>query len=814
MKKISIGVSDFALPCPRRGSIDVHSGLGRGPELGQEIHLLVQGKRSKEFSSYQPEVSVTQELSSKNYIFEMRGRMDGFFNDNPIKIEEIKSTFNIYDLLRKIKEEPQHPYLLQLQTYGYIYWLKNKKIPDLNLHLVSTRNGETLDFKVDLDLDIFEVWFNARLAELDNEVQLEEKRIQRRKKTVQNFVFPFTKPRSGQIELIETIKQGMKENRPLLLQAPTGLGKTMGVLYPSLEESLSRGQKVIYITPKNSQHAVAEEAIEKLQQSGAKSLRSLTITAKSKMCFKNEVLCNPDFCEFAKDHYTKVAENQIIQQLQKKKRLRARTFKKIAEQYQVCPFEIQLDAAQDADAVICDYNYVFAPRVAFGRLSRGGLLENGKPNLVIDEAHNLPSRAQDFYSSALSISTLEKMREDTVTLTKRFRAEAQQLINSCIEVIKLSGDPSQKKPHSIAPPFEEFVRQDQELKTFLSSYLSSDVEIQPKDIVMRLSFYWSEFTHALEYVKAYREMKQNLFFTTFTPNPGTIKITCCDASEMLKSSYEEYAQVVAFSATLKPFEFYSQLTGLLSKSLKTAEFLSPFQKENRKVLVIPQISTKYSDREQNYPRIAETIEKVSNLKSGNYIAFFPSFDFLEKVLSRYKSNPKVTLLKQERHMNRDQSDHVLEQLKDTSRPHLLFAVQGGVFSEGVDYPGRMVIGAFVVGPPLPNFDLERETMRDYYQQNYKAGFEYAYTYPAMAKAVQAAGRVIRSENDQGLIVLMDNRFIQDSYAKSMPQDWFVCDAKELVSQSILKDISDFWLQAEKNLMKSSEKTFSELSIEQ
>jgi DNA excision repair protein ERCC-2 len=263
---------------------------------------------------------------------------------------------------------------------------------------------------------------------------------------------------------------------------------------------------------------------------------------------------------------------------------------------------------------------------------------------------------------------------------------------------------------------------------------------------------------------------------------------------MLKSSYEDYAQVIGFSATLKPFDFYSQLSGLDAKDLKTAEFTSPFDKANRKILVIPQISTKYSERDRNYPKIAEAIEKIILLKKGNYIAFFPSFDFMERVAALFKEPPDFIVLKQERAMKKDHIDHLFEQLKESMKAHVLFAVLGGVLSEGVDYPGRMLIGAFVVGPPLPNFDLEREKMREFYEENYQAGFDYAYTYPAMAKAVQAAGRVIRSETDRGLIILMDNRFLQPSYVKSMPEDWFQKSPEEMVSSRILKDIAEFWSQ--------------------
>lgn len=261
---------------------------------------------------------------------------------------------------------------------------------------------------------------------------------------------------------------------------------------------------------------------------------------------------------------------------------------------------------------------------------------------------------------------------------------------------------------------------------------------------------------------------------------------------MLKTSYDNYEQVVGFSATLKPFEYYAKLSGLKIEKLKTAEFSSPFSKDNRKVLIIPQISTKYSERERNYPKISDAIFKISSLRPDNYFVFFPSFDFLEKVFERMQAPSGFTLLKQEREMKAADIEAFLEHLKQSGTQTLVFAVQGGVFSEGVDYPGDMIIGAFVVGPPLPSFDLEREEMRKYYDQHYSSGFDYSYTFPAMAKAIQAAGRVIRSETDRGLIVLMDNRFLNPSYTKSMPSDWFNDSARELVSESILSEISKFW----------------------
>jgi DNA excision repair protein ERCC-2 len=794
-KKVTIAITEFALPAPRRGSIDANSGFGRGTELGMEIHQNTQELRAKTFPNYRAEVPTTQSFEAGGFHFEVSGRIDGIFSatkESPqTKIEEIKSSFNIYELGRKLKDSSEdHPYCLQLKTYGYFHWLKTKEKPLLVLHLVSSRNGETMDVTIRLDIVDYEAWLARRLEELVEEAQLAEKRAKRRRKAAANFTFPFPQPRSGQVELIETINESMKENQPLLIQAPTGLGKTVGVLYPTLREAMERGQRVIYLTPKNSQHSVAEDAIERLQESGA-NIKSMTITAKSKMCFKNESICNPDYCEYAKDHYTKVAEHKLLEQLAKKRSLKSKTIQKIAKEHQVCPFELQIDAASEADAIICDYNYVFAPRSAFSRFSGLNIDQQGKPNLVIDEAHNLPSRAMDYYSPSLSSFVLEQMREEIKALPRKFRGEAAELLDSCIGVLRRCGPPACKAPVRIAPPMNEFLEQDALLRNFLSTYLAADIDIQPRDVVLRLSFYWSAFSDALEFIRSDRKE----FFTTFSPNPASITITCCDASEMLKDAYDQYDQVVAFSATLKPFDFYSQLAGLRSKKLKTAEFVSPFPKKNRKLLLIPQISSKYSEREKNYPRIAETIEKITALKAGNYVAFFPSFDFMNRVLSQFHAPENFTVLQQQRHMRTDDIHHVLEQLNNGSH-HILFAVQGGVFSEGVDYPGDMLIGAFIIGPPLPNFGLEREQMREYYENNYAAGFDYAYAFPAMAKAVQAAGRVIRSETDKGLIVLMDDRFMQPSFAKSMPQDWFTETPRELVSDGILRDIRLFWDNSE------------------
>ncbi len=793
-KLVPLALRDFALPIPRTGSIEAHSGYGRAAVEGQELHARVQKKRARSDESYEAEVATSRSFEREGYQFRINGRMDGLFRNDPPKIEEIKTGFHIRDLAGKLYNNPlDHPYSLQLLTYGYFYWLEHKVVPALTFHLISTRTGESLDLEQALDIPSYEKWLDLRLDELVQETSKAEKRASRRRKLAAGFSFPYETPRCGQIELMRTIEQGMQERSPMLLQAPTGLGKTVGVLYPVLKESLGRGQKVVYVTPKNSQHLVAEDAVARFQETGSK-IKSLTITAKGKICFQNEPLCDPAFCEFSRDYYAKVAEHGIPAILAKKRKLKARTFRELGEEYRVCPFELQLEGAEEADIVICDYNYVFAARSALGRPATITIDQTGKPNLVIDEAHNLPSRAMDYYSPALSSVTLESMRGELRNIPSRFRAEAEELLGSCIQTVASCRPDESLKPQKIGPPVDAVLEQDAKLRAFLSRYLDSDLVLQPRDVIMKLCFYWSAFSEALEYVE---DPEAEEFFTTFQPHPtgGIVKITCCDASTMLKDRYDEYDQVVGFSATLKPFDYYARLSGFEPGSVKTAEFQSPFPRERRKLLIIPQISTKYSDRERNYAKIADAIQRIAALQQGNYFAFFPSFEFLERVLALFQPPEGFSVLMQERDMKAIGVEQFLGQLREGTVPTVLFAVQGGMFSEGVDYPGKMAIGAFVIGPPLPNFDLEREQMREYYQKRYHAGFDYAYAIPAMAKAIQAAGRVIRSELDRGIIVLMDNRFVQSCYFRSMPADWFESDVSELVSESILKEVSDFWARS-------------------
>ncbi len=783
-RTLQLSITEFAVPSPRFGSIESESGYGALPMVGTDIHQEIQAERLREGGPYVAEKWVTHSFEAGGYKITVSGRMDGLSFGPPLVIEEIKSSYAPEALFERLKSEPLHPYILQLRTYGYLHFLAHNSVPALVLLVVCARTRKVTPLAVDLDVSGYEVWLKARVKELAAEEDAFVKLREKRKKSGAAMAFPFPQPRPGQRELIERIRAKMGDKTRALLQAPTGLGKTIGVLYPSLEESLSRGQKTIYVTAKNSQHGVAEDAVERLQATGAK-IKSITVHAKSKMCLKDEVFCNPSYCEYARDYYSKLHHGEVVSKALKKKRLTERTFKTLAAEYQVCPFELQLECVPKSDVVVCDYNYVFSPRNILGRIQHNGYTSGSKPNLVIDEAHNLAARANDYYSAELSLAELNRLLEDSTFLPEPLWDKAKSLFKSCENLLQtLIGDNTTPTRLDVSELDLSFL--DAQAQDLLRGYLDSDLGLKPNDPVLKLCNTISDFTAA-----TLNSGEEFLFTVTPAGSDSRLRVTCCDASKHLAERYDEFANVVAFSATLKPFDFHLKTLGLDPETTITEEFLSPFPKENRKILIIPQISTKMRDRQANYGKIRDIVEKVVRLKRGNYFVFFPSFDFLSRVASLVNL-PEHRVLKQEREMRRKQIEDYINALKDPETPTVIFAVQGGVFSEGVDYPGDMLIGALIVGPALPAFDFERECLRKYFDSKGGEGFDYAYTFPAMTRVVQSAGRVIRSAGDRGLIVLMDRRFLSSNYLKAMPGDWLVDGPEPLQSKQILADVQKFW----------------------
>ena len=405
-RSLRLSVRDFAVPEPLTGSIDRHSGFGTGLQTGVELHQLVQLERAKEFDSYKSEFSYHRTIAANGWTIVLRGRLDGrYLTAGQVVCEEIKSSFDLAGLDKVLSKQPEHPYKLQALTYAYLEYLATGRVPIARLLLISSRHPDqriTLD--LNFDLEFIEAWWQRRLKAIGGRGANWLRQTKRRQTLAKGLKLPFESPRTGQQHLMDELDRQLQTNQQILIEAPTGLGKTVGVLLPALKDALIKGQQVIYTTPKNSQHRLAEDVVKLWQQQGQR-VRSLTVTAKAKVCLKDEVHCQADYCEFARDYYTKVQNKDLRKQLQRSKQLTPGRLQKLGLQYEVCPFQLGLDQAESADVVISDYNYAVSPRAVFGG-TPAAVPNPKKPTLVVDEIHNLPERATDYFSLRCSETTL------------------------------------------------------------------------------------------------------------------------------------------------------------------------------------------------------------------------------------------------------------------------------------------------------------------------------------------------------------------------------------------------------------------------
>jgi DNA excision repair protein ERCC-2 len=771
---------------PRTGSIEVHSGYGATTEQGVEIHVAIQAERSRQIEGYAAEVPLAHVFTIGKLSFRVGGRIDGIVLGQPPILEEIKSALDAEGLARRLEATPNHPYRLQLQTYAYLYKEKHGVVPVLRMTVVSTRTRAlVVEMPVEYDAARYEAWLGRRLAELELEEKARRALDRRRKKLGAALNFPFATPRPGQIELMAELVTALEDKDHVMIQAPTGIGKTVGILHPTLRHALYGGSPVVYVTPKNSQHRVAEDAVRQFQKAGA-GIRSLTLTAKSRICMKDEPVCTPDRCEFAKSYYAKVAAGKLTQKLVKHPIVTEVTLKGFARKYEVCPYELSLDAAPLFDVVVGDYNYVIGPHGLVGRMTVALRGKECLPSLVVDEAHNLFVRANENLSAALSRNELERLERDAALLSPEFVDDARALAREAVALIS-SVAPARGNEARVTPAPQKVGRLGEAAQGLMARYLASPAVIGAKDPVLTL-------VQTIGNVLAALAQPGDAFVTLYECGQGDelLRVVCCDARDALAQSFSAFRRVVGFSASLKPFDYYARLSGFNQERLHTAEFTSPFPKANRKLLIIPQVSTRYRDRAREVGRIADAVQRIAAVRPGNYVVFFPSFKFLADTAAYLTPPPGLTLLVQKPQMTRHEVTACLQQLAEPGQINLLLAVAGGGLSEGVDYPGDLLVGAIIVGPAIPGVGPAREALRDYYQKHYGHGDDYAYTYPAMAKVIQAAGRVIRSELDRGIIVLIDGRFVERRYSDLMPRDWYVDSVKELVSTSILSDLRAFW----------------------
>lgn len=776
MKKIKISVTEFAQPLARSGSIR-REGPVSGMELGSRVHKKIQLALAK-ILTYKPEVLLKRQFTSKRFNFELSGRADGIIYGQTNIVDEIKSTFSLERLREDIEENSMHPYRLQALTYAYMVSLDLHTPVIAQLRLVSLRNKKEHLIKLELS-DEFNEWFAARLQQLENEARLQATQRRKRKGIASTIVFPFVPARPHQLDLVEAVEKEAKKGGRALIQAPTGIGKTVGVLFPIITASFKRGNRVFYLTPKNSQFEVAKEAVERICNNRA--IKSRTLTSKRKLCRKEFMDCNPDYCEFAHSYYDKMEKGDLYNQVQRLGHCGTTEIQQLADQHEVCPYQLQMDTLGSADLIVGDYNYVFSPNAGLSGLFSD--LEKGrKPGLIIDEVHNLYTRGMEYYSPSIRVSFFEEI--DGFSVPKKLKKRFRRILSECKALVS-QYRPSPLVSTAVALNSQAFIMLNEQIHSLLLDYIGETSSLTDTDPVLELYRIWSAFTDVL---RIRDEETQSAY--TYDRGGESLQLICCDPSRFLSATFEHFFSVTGFSATIKPFDFYRKLSGFPETTL-TREFPSGFPNEHRKVMIIPQVSTTYRQRERNYKKIGEAICRIALENPGNYLAFFSSYDFMAKT-REFLDEFGLNIVAQRRDSRPADVKEIEALLTAANTKNLVLAVQGGALSEGVDFNSRHLKGAFIVGPAVPLVTFERELLRAYFQEKFGNGFSYAYAWPAMTRSVQASGRVIRDMKKRGLIVLMDGRFLLDPYTQSLPDFWYNKSPTELVSRSVLADVRDFW----------------------
>lgn len=613
--------------------------------------------------------------------------------------------------------------------------------------------------------------------------------------------FPYTEIRAGQEQMIKAIYRGISKGQNVFAQAPTGTGKTISSLYPAVR-ALGEGKidKIFYLTAKASTRREAWGAMKKLHSVGVK-LKAIMISAKDSMCVcPKKILSgmsasnfrNSFDCEFAKGYYDRV--NGAIRELvENYSGYTQALISSVAQKYKVCPYELSLDLSLLCDVVICDYNYIFDPIIYFQRYF-GEDGEHGKYAFLIDEAHNLPDRAIEMYSASLSRNAIECVAallppHETEMLSELdgFLRMMEDLKKLCYDNMFKNEKGEEQGYYISKNSYSEIEKRVEKLHKVCAAWIRKNKLSPILSDVKKLNADIGKYQKISElYDEHY------MFFIEVSGGDVKVRLACLDPSHQLALCHKRAVSSVMFSATLEPIDYFSDILGGDKKSIKV-QLPSPFEQKNLGLFCVDSINTRFEERESSYKKIASCIAGTVSAKAGNYIVFFPSYKYMTEVQKEFeKKYPKVKVFAQENNMTYTQKEEFLSNFKDdTGVLRIGFCVLGGSFSEGVDLPGSRLIGTIIVGVGLPGISSERNIMKEYFDNTREGGYDYAYTYPGMNRILQAAGRVIRTETDRGVVVLLDDRYATEQYKMMFPLHWshakYTHSAQDLAGQ-----VKGFW----------------------
>ncbi|MDX5473962.1 MAG: ATP-dependent DNA helicase [Bacillaceae bacterium] len=737
------------------GSIHIGSVFGNVLEEGTKTHQRLQENRGE---NYEKEVYVSYTSTFQQLEYKIDGRCDGVIHEEKkVIVEEIKSTGRA---VNELVETDNPTYWAQAKVYAFIIGVQ-EELEEVEVHLVyaNRKSLEKKTFQKKFTIEELKIFYENVIQTYFSFHFMLMKQKNEMKESIEQLSFPFQTYRKGQRSLMNATYKSILENKRLFAKASTGIGKTISTIFPTLKQiSLNKAKRIMYVTAKNSTRKVAEDTFGLLIKNGLKA-KVITITAKEKVCFQEEVRCQKDYCPFANGYYDRlqtgledILSNEYVMDGQK--------IEFYSRKHQLCPFEFSLDIALYADVIICDYNYFFDPKV---KLQRWSEFEK-ETVLLIDEAHNLVDRTRSMYSASIQKSSF-------LSLSRVLKNEHEQLFNVTKlvndEFLKWKKDILNEKITIQSEVPESLVKVLQDFYNEAELYLQQNGQAKEFDEVKEVYFMTNTFLKAIGWYD-----NHFITLTSIYKSEVDIKILCLDPSNILNKMTKKLVSTIFFSATLLPLGYFSKVLGGTDEDYHLS-LSSPFPVDNVEVTVAP-ISTKYKDRASSLVKIVNLITSELHNKKGNYFVFFPSYEYMSQVLEVYEEYQVdgVKAIIQSTDMTEEERRRFLNEFQPNEKTTLIgFSVLGGVFAEGVDLVGDKLNGVMIIGVGLPRISEEQNIIKDYYGKQGVNGFDFTYVYPGMNKVHQAGGRLIRSETDTGSIWLVDDRFLTNKYISLLPEEW-------------------------------------------
>ena len=761
--RVRISVRNLVEFILRSGDLDNSSGTSGDKEAmlkGGRLHRKIQ--RSMK-GDYQAEVSLKKESEYNDVVIQVEGRADGIFTeDGAVYIDEIKGTYGNVQAM----DMPIPVHRAQAMCYGLI-WGEKERISEIHIQMTYAHleTEETRRFREDFSIEELKGWYQKLLDAYHKWIAYSLNWKKERNASMKDLQFPFPY-REGQRDIVSGVYHTVSSGKTLFVQAPTGVGKTMSAIFPSVRAiGEGKGETLFYLTAKTITGTVAQEAFHILREKGLK-FKVTAITAKEKLCFQDTPECTPEKCPYAKGHFDRV--NDAVYELWTTEEVYSReVIRAHAEKWQVCPFEMCLDLSIWVDGIICDYNYVFDPNVHLKRFFGENI--SGDHIFLIDEAHNLVERGREMYSAGISRQSLVALRKK---IRKRFSKLARTLDKANRQMMELeenlaeTGKGYQVLSNPGVLPIT-FLTISGELEEILEE---KELEEELRREILEFYFIVRDFLNVSELVD-----ENYVVYTENSAEEGfRLRLFCVNPAENLGEYLKKGKSAIFFSATMFPMLYYRELL-TTDRDAYGIYVQSPFPKENRRILIGSDVSSRYTRRNRaEYRKIAGYIARCVWQRQGNYMVFFPSYRLMEDVLQVYEEEFSVDWVRcvcQTPDMTEQEREGFLEEFQEREGTLVGFCVLGGIFSEGVDLTGESLIGAVIVGTGLPQIGSQREILKEYYDKKNHCGFDYAYRYPGMNKVLQAAGRVIRTKEDKGVILLLDDRFWDRDYQEIFPREW-------------------------------------------